>query len=270
MLEARQSHTGEADSFIPRAIVHRLDRGTTGLMLIAKSEVAEQQLTEHFKQRTTVKRYVALLSGWPNASAPGAAAIDDEDGSASSGGGLGGGGGMRIHIDVPIDRDPNRPGKMRAVVPNGGQGLSLSRGGGGKAARSILYIHAHSAELNVTLCSVDLLTGRQHQIRVHCAHLGAPLINDDAYGSATGVGAGRSGSASLCEQLGPFARGRPLLHAWSMEVERPQATTPTPRPTLTLRAPLPPDMHAVIAKLWPDLAQTVGPSEWPLLSATPQ
>ena len=43
MLEARQSQTGEADSFIPRAIVHRLDRGTTGLMLIAKSELAEQQ-----------------------------------------------------------------------------------------------------------------------------------------------------------------------------------------------------------------------------------
>ena len=160
---------------------------------------------------------------------------------------------------------------MRAVVPNG-QGSASSPGGGGKAARSILYLHAHSKELNVTLCSVDLLTGRQHQIRVHCAHLGAPLINDDdAYGAVGQSGSsGQSGSPSLCEQLGPFAKGRPLLHAWSMEVERPGEAT-TSRPTLTLRAPLPPDMHAVIAKLWPDfgVAQAVGPpSEWPLLNVS--
>ena len=60
MLEARREPTGEDDSFIPRAIVHRLDRGTTGVLLVAKTAHAEQHVAAHLRDRSTRKRYVAL------------------------------------------------------------------------------------------------------------------------------------------------------------------------------------------------------------------
>jgi 23S rRNA-/tRNA-specific pseudouridylate synthase len=286
MLASRESYTGEADSFIPRAIVHRLDRGTTGLMMVAKSAAAERHLAAHFKQRTTHKRYVALLCGWPNASAPGTTIeLDDTDYSGvrppSGGVATAAGGIERLRVSVPIDRDPARPGKMQAVVPeaaSGGGGTSeagASSAGSGKAAQTLVYIHAYSPlHGGVCLCSMDLLTGRQHQIRVHCSHLGAPLLNDDAYGGGTSGHA-----ASAIAQLGPLARARPLLHAWGMELPKPAAEHDEDcrdggdGELLQLRAPLPDDMRSAIGRLWPDLVAASGvqddgggPHTWPCLS----
>ncbi len=254
MLQARQSHTGEHDSFIPRTIVHRLDRGTTGLMLLAKTPAAESHLGWHFRQKTASaasadsasmrKRYVAVLCGLPRLASSGA---------SRAGPGLESG----LRIDVPLDRDPARPGKMAVAAP-----------GRGKSAMTIIHVHAHrdvdegcggkgSEVGGLSLVSVELLTGRQHQIRVHCAHAGAPLANDDGYGSAETVRAFR-------RAFGPLPRNRPLLHAWSMEVPHPaprrDADSPQ-RDTLLLRAPLPADMLSIIAKLWPELSRD--PSEWP-------
>ena len=220
MLEARRSHTGEDDSFIPRAIVHRLDRGTTGLLLVAKSELAEDRLTQHFKQRHTSKRYVALLSGVPKPESAPAASLSRVDAN----------GGV-LRIDAPIDRDPSRAGKY-CVAANG------------KAASSIVHVHALSS--GWSLVTIDLLTGRSHQIRVHCAQcLGAPLANDDAYGG---------------ERVHGLPKNRPLLHAWSMEVPHPSDGT-----TLSVRAPLPDDMRDQIAKRFPSLGAGVidDPSRWP-------
>lgn len=224
MLEARQSHTGEDDSFIPRVVVHRLDRGTTGLMLLAKTPRAEMRLAEAFKGRTTSKWYVALLAGRIEPRRAGDAGRVRLDGTA-------------LHVDLPIDKDAARPGKM--VV-----------GRGGKSAQSVLHVHGWSAEANATLVTVQLLTGRQHQIRVHCAHLGAPLVNDDAYGTADGVRAWRQRCAGL-------ARGRPLLHAWSMEVPHPGEQGGT----LAVRAPLPPDLADAIRRVFPDAGDD--PAAWP-------
>ena len=275
MLEARESYTGEADSFIPRAIVHRLDRGTTGLMMVAKSTLAEAQLAEHFKRRTTHKRYVALLSGWPDPNAPGAS-VEVGDSGGEYDATLGG---ERIRVSVPIARDPERPGKMRAAV-----GDTAGHGGGGRAAvrdagkeaHSLIYVHAYTHEYGgVCLCSVDLLTGRQHQIRVHCSHLGAPLLHDEAYGradtNAVRGAAGSSSSAAAEAALGPFAKGRQLLHAWSMDVPRPNAQGNGDAGStgwLRLRAPLPDDMRMAIARLWPNLVVRAhdGPHVWPRLS----
>ena len=225
MLEARQSYTGEADSFIPRAIVHRLDRGTSGLMLIAKTELAELRLAEQFKRRTTAKTYIALLCGTPrDAAFASCQRVDALDGGA------------RLRVEAPIDRDSSRPGKM--VV-----------GPGGKQATTIVHVHGHSTSGRRELClvSVELLTGRQHQIRVHCAQcLGAPLANDDAYGGA---------------RIAGVPKNRPLLHAWSMRVPHP-ANAETGAPSLDVQAPLPQDMLALIAEHFPALTAH-DPSSWP-------
>jgi 23S rRNA pseudouridine1911/1915/1917 synthase len=230
MLEARRSHTGEADSFIPRAIVHRLDRGTSGLMLIAKSELAEERLTEQFKRRGTSKTYVALLCGAPrHTAAPACSRIQLLDGGAS------------FRVDAPIEADPSRPGKM-IVGPRG------------KEAASIVHVHAHSMRGPQELClvSVELLTGRQHQIRVHCAQcLGAPLANDSAYNGA---------------RLAGVAKNRPLLHAWAMNVPHPAARGADAPPPLDVRAPLPGDMLALIAQHFPELV-AADPSSWPRLNS---
>ena len=87
----------------------------------------------------------------------------------------------------------------------------------GKHASSVLYLHAYSAAHNVTLASVDLHTGRQHQIRVHAAFLGSPVANDDQY-DPRGAPVFR---AALGAVAGGLARGRPLLHAWAMRVAHP-------------------------------------------------
>ena len=130
MLGERRSNTGEADSVIPRAIVHRLDRGTTGLMVLAKTARAEAHLAAQFKGRTTRKAYVALLHGAPSGGdrpprQPGAprprprprpplAAISSDLAEPT----------LVMYppqiptpgetfVDAPIGKDPQRPGAMR-------------------------------------------------------------------------------------------------------------------------------------------------------------
>ena len=153
---ARQSATGEDDSFIPRAIVHRLDRGTTGLMIVAKTADAEAHLTEQFKARTTRKRYVALVCGRRPAAAgakdaptagalPTAATTLEADTPMEVNGSL--------EVNAALEKDPSRPGKMR-----------VASAGEGKAARSILTLHGYDKEECVGLLTVELLTGRQHQV----------------------------------------------------------------------------------------------------------
>lgn len=225
MMKERTASTGEKDSIIPRAIVHRLDRGTTGVMLVAKSPRAERHLAAHFKGRSAKKRYVALLAGLPRPPS------GRHDGPAH-----------RIYVSLPIGRDPDRPGKMRVVEAAGLEG---------KTAQSVVHVHAHSAAHGLSLVTVELLTGRQHQIRVHTAALGAPVANDDGYGDW-------ESNEALRAAHGPFMRGRPLLHAWSMAVAHPAGP---PTPELSVRAPLPTDMREVVQRVWPELG--LEPADWP-------
>ena len=237
MLEARRAPTGEADSFIPRCIVHRLDKGTTGLLLVAKTERAEDALGAAFRRHASMsKRYVALLCGRPRASAVG---VDASDGGAT------------LHVDAPIGRDPQRPGKMRvAHEPDAKHAQSVVRvhavsGGGGSGS-------AGSDGGELCLVTVELLTGRSHQIRVHCAHaLGAPLANDDAYGGTRLAGIGRA---------------RPMLHAWAMDVQHPAAVDAR-APPLCVRAPLPDDMRRLVHEHFPGLPGD-DPGGWPLSTVT--
>eukprot|EP01062_Namystynia_karyoxenos_P059407 TRINITY_DN50855_c0_g1_i1.p1 TRINITY_DN50855_c0_g1~~TRINITY_DN50855_c0_g1_i1.p1 ORF type:complete len:487 (+),score=154.56 TRINITY_DN50855_c0_g1_i1:69-1529(+) len=219
MMRERGDHS-ERDSFIPRCIVHRLDGGTTGLLLVAKTPAAQRSLTHCFKAADKgegamrSKTYVALLQGHPGGEARAAT----------------------VEIAEPIGRDPEDRRRM-AVTPEG------------KAARSTVRVLRYSERRRLALVTVELHTGRMHQIRVHCASRGAPVCCDPTYGD-------RGDNEAFLERFGPFERLRPMLHAWALELPHPCREGEP----LRLAAPLPEDMGWVARKVWPDLPSD--PARW--------
>jgi 23S rRNA pseudouridine1911/1915/1917 synthase len=135
-------------------IVHRLDAGSSGLLVVARTAEAAAALIAQFAAHTAGRRYVALVWGHP-AAAHGI-------------------------IDAPIGRDPGDPLKMALVVD-------------GKPARTeYLVVERLRAPADVALLSCRLQTGRTHQIRVHLTGIGHPLVGDVTYGERrTTLGLGR-------------------------------------------------------------------------------
>ena len=130
---------------LPRAgIVHRLDKDTSGLMVVARSERAVASLVSQMAARNASRRYLALAEGRLPA---------------------------RATVDAPIGRDPVDRTRMAADVP-------------GKPARTHLQAVAEGShgDRPVTLALARLDTGRTHQIRVHLRHLGHPIVGDAVYG----------------------------------------------------------------------------------------
>lgn len=139
-------HRYPAAAGLPRAgIVHRLDKDTSGLIVVARTLTAQTDLVRQLQARTVRRRYVALVWGTP-----------PEQGE----------------IDAPIGRDPRDRLRM-AVVP----------GAAGKTARTHFQRLATGvlAGSPVAVLQCDLDTGRTHQIRVHCTDLGHPLVGDTLY-----------------------------------------------------------------------------------------
>jgi 23S rRNA pseudouridine1911/1915/1917 synthase len=169
-------------------IVHRLDKDTTGLMVVAKNDRAHKSLTEQFADhgRTGEMRrgYLAFVWGVPNR--------------------------QRGTVDAPIDRHPHAREKM-AVREGGREAVThwkiqeTFNGRGGKPVASLL--------------ACQLETGRTHQIRVHLAHAGHPLMGDAVYGPHF---------TTKASHLGPQSRaalaslGRQALHAYLLTLEHPQ------------------------------------------------
>jgi 23S rRNA pseudouridine1911/1915/1917 synthase len=123
-------------------IVHRLDRGTSGLMVIAKNDAAHEELARQFHDREVEKEYVALVWGVVQA-------------------------GRRI--DAPIGRDPANRKKMSARARRSREAVT----------RIVRTEHINPA---VTLAEIAIHTGRTHQIRVHLSAIGHPIVGDSLYG----------------------------------------------------------------------------------------
>ena len=124
-------------------VVHRLDKETSGLILLAKNERAHRWLQEQFRLRKVEKTYLALVDGAPPT--------------------------PRGRVEAPIGRDPAHRKKMAIMPP----------GKGREAVSEYLTLESFKAH---TLLEFHPFTGRTHQIRLHCMFLGCPIVGDKIYG----------------------------------------------------------------------------------------
>jgi len=167
-------------------IVHRLDRDTSGLILVAKNEPIRRALQRQFKARQVHKVYVALLDGHLEAA--------------------------HGRIEAPLGRDPRRRQRM-AVVPGGREAITEYR------------LLASFAGGDYSLVEAEPKTGRTHQIRVHFASIGHPVVGDTVYG----------------RRRTRLPVPRQFLHAQRLGFTHPLTGQP-----LEFEAPLPIDLAAVL------------------------
>ena len=179
-------------------IVHRLDQDTSGLLVVAKGDATHRALSSLLKQRRVKRFYLAASWGHLDRSPR--------------------------KIEGPIGRDPSNRQRM-AVVEKGGR-------------RAVTHVRVRESWPAAELLEVGLETGRTHQIRVHLAHVGHPVVADDLYGKGWGKGMGgrHRGWAQELARRTP----RQFLHAYKLAFRHP-ATDEVKR----FHAPLPPDLDAV-------------------------
>lgn len=125
-------------------IVHRIDKDTTGILVIAKNDNAHKTLSDDFKKHDIVRKYIALVKGCVSKD--------------------------RLLIDLPVGRDDKDRKKMSVTTKNS------------RNAVTHITVLERFAESGYTLVEATLETGRTHQIRVHMAHIGHPLVGDKTYG----------------------------------------------------------------------------------------
>lgn len=189
----RGSLSGISGTIRP-GIVHRLDKDTSGLLVIAKEDTTHRHLAEQIKAKTAHRRYIALLEG-----------VMNEDKGV---------------VDRPIGRHPTKR-KQMAVVTNGRQAVS---------AFQVLKRFSR-----YTLVAVDLKTGRTHQIRVHMASLGFPVVGDLLYNTKS------TGNLTARQKLGLIGHG---LHAAHLSF-----THPITGMVLEFEARLPDDFQALLESI---------------------
>jgi 23S rRNA pseudouridine1911/1915/1917 synthase len=190
---------------LPRAgLIHRIDKDTSGLLVVARTLEAHTALTRALADREIHREYLALCLGCPT------------------------GGGS---IDKPIGR--HRTDRLRMAVRSDGR-------------EAVTHFRLAERFRAHTLLRVQLETGRTHQIRVHLAHLGYPLVGDPLYGGRRQLTAGAS--PAVREALAGFHRQ--ALHAARLELEHPETGE-----AMVFEAPLPPDFRQLLDVLRRDAAE---------------
>ncbi len=182
-------------------IVHRLDKDTSGVLVVAKNAVAHQHLAKQFKSRKIKKDYLALVHGEMQA----------ESGT----------------ISLPVGRHPTDRKRMSTASRK-------SRG-----AETSWQVRKRLR--GATLIDLNLKTGRTHQIRVHCAAIGHPIVGDTVYGGRRTRKTIAKGN-DLSDIFGAVTRQ--MLHARRLEFVHPVTET-----TVTFEAPVPQDMQKLISAL---------------------
>lgn len=197
-------------------LVHRLDRETSGVLLVAKKRSALRALQDQFRERETGKTYLALVKGtWPTK--------------------------LKV-IDSPLHKylqpdgerrvkvvDSTHPDAMRSVTLVKVKGVSDDLG---------LGIPSGVAPIGGSLLEVTIKTGRTHQIRVHLASSGHCIAGDDKYGDF-----------EWNRSLTKAGFKRMFLHAWRLQVKHPASDE-----VLTFVAPLPDDLKAMLASFDSDVS----------------
>jgi 23S rRNA pseudouridine1911/1915/1917 synthase len=167
-------------------IVHRLDKDTTGLMVVAKNDFAHHDLQAQIQKRTCKRQYLALIWGrppWDEAT-----------------------------VDAPIGRHPKDPKRMAVIEP----------GSRNEARHAVTDFKVRERLGLFTLLECNLHTGRTHQIRVHCEYAGYPVVGDPIYGGVRLVRAdvlGSAKAAKINERISAL-HGQ-VLHAFALAFDYP-------------------------------------------------
>jgi 23S rRNA pseudouridine1911/1915/1917 synthase len=206
LLHRFQALSGTGGEMRP-GIVHRLDKETSGLIVVAKNDLAHRRLAEQFSSRDVHKTYTALIHGWPKR----------DSGT----------------IDATISRDAVRRTRMTTRRSDGRTAVTHYR-----VLRKIDSLYGKFA-----LVEVRIETGRTHQIRVHMASLGHPVVGDTLYGAPREVKAtrGRREPATGAESL---ALSRNFLHAAAIELKQPTSSAP-----LKFQRPIPGELEEFLRLL---------------------
>ncbi len=171
-------------------VVQRLDKGTSGVLVVARTPEAYASLSTQLQARTVERRYAGLVEG----------DVADDAGV----------------IDAPIGRSQRTPTKMAVRAS-------------GRPARTAYEVQAHFASPSRTLLELRLESGRTHQIRVHLAAIGRPIVNDPRYGQ---------------HREPRLAEGRVFLHARVLGFEHPVTAEP-----VRVTSPLPGDLRSLLDQL---------------------
>ncbi len=141
LVNALLNYTNLSDDLVRPGNVHRIDKDTSGLILVAKNNKAHEILADDFKNKRVKRKYIALVKG----------VLEH----------------YNISIDAPIGRDKNDRKKMSVTSVN--------------SKRAVTHVKVLKRYLKYTLVECLLETGRTHQIRVHLAYIGHPIYNDGVY-----------------------------------------------------------------------------------------
>jgi 23S rRNA pseudouridine1911/1915/1917 synthase len=187
-------------------IVHRLDKETSGLIIVAKNDAAHQKLAAQFARRQVKKSYITLVHGW----------VRKDSGTVSA----------------SISRDRIRRTRMTTRHSGGREAISHY-----KVLRRI-----DSRFGKFSLLEVKIDTGRTHQIRVHLASLGYPVVGDTLYGAPRELRAGRARGEKTAQAA--ISLSRNFLHAAELELAHPRTGA-----MIFLTSPLPAELQVFLDSL---------------------